>query len=315
VSLNWLLSLPFLLQGLAMAFDEFYFHRQRGLGKWEIIGHPLDTISVLACFLFVLNAPYSPANLFIFIGLSAFSSLLITKDEFVHAQLCKGNEHWLHSILFILHPLSFLSTAIIWQQGLDLRPVALVSFGVAAFLVYQILFWFPKLASLKPPVVDNSIYETYGDRWYTAYDDPIALLRAESKVKSPWVIEQIRTHFRGKKETAVLDVGCGAGFLSNELGAAGFLVTGVDVSASSLDVAADHDRTGTVKYLCADAYHLPFPDRSFEVVTAMDFLEHIEDPKTVIQEFSRVLKPGGIFIFHTFNRNPLAYLVVIKLVE
>ena len=47
----------------------------------------------------------------------------------------------------------------------------------------------------------------------------------------------------------------------------------------------------------------------------MDFLEHVEDPATVVAEASRVLRPGGLFFFHTFNRNPLAWLVVIKGVE
>ena len=47
----------------------------------------------------------------------------------------------------------------------------------------------------------------------------------------------------------------------------------------------------------------------------MDFLEHVEHPDQVIKEFSRVLKPNGLFVFHTFNRNPLAHLVIIKVVE
>lgn len=64
-----------------------------------------------------------------------------------------------------------------------------------------------------------------------------------------------------------------------------------------------------------DAYHLPFPDEFFDVVTAMDFLDHVEDPDRVVRECARVLKPGGHFFFHTFNRNPLSWLVVIKFVE
>src|SRR5690606_14398436 len=63
------------------------------------------------------------------------------------------------------------------------------------------------------------------------------------------------------------------------------------------------------------AYHLPFSNESFDVITAMDFLEHVESPDQVIMEFSRVLKPGGMFFFHTFNRNPISWLVVIKLLE
>lgn len=160
--------------------------------------------------------------------------------------------------------------------------------------------------------VNNGIYELYGDRWYTADDDPIALLRAESKTKIPWVIEKIRAQGRGN---SVLDVGCGAGFLSNALAADGFQVTGLDFSADSLRVAGKHDTTKSVRYIQGDAYSLPFADASFDVVTAMDFLEHVEDPARVILEIGRVLKPGGMFFYHTFNRNPLCHLIVIKFVE
>lgn len=161
--------------------------------------------------------------------------------------------------------------------------------------------------------INNAIYDHYGEKWYTAYDDPVALLRAENKAKFPWILNKLRelTHPGSK----ILDVGCGGGFLSNELARQGYLVTGVDISEDSLNVARKHDVTGSVRYETADAYHLPYPDNSFDAVTAMDFLEHVDRPDDVIKEFSRVLRPGGLFFFHTFNRNPLSHLVVIKLLE
>lgn len=113
----------------------------------------------------------------------------------------------------------------------------------------------------------------------------------------------------------MLDVGCGAGFLSNHLAREGFDVTGIDASQASIDVAARHDETRKARYLLGDAMRLPFADASFDVVCAMDFLEHVEEPAAVVAEASRVLKPGGLFFFHTFNRNPLAWLVIIKGVE
>jgi 2-polyprenyl-6-hydroxyphenyl methylase/3-demethylubiquinone-9 3-methyltransferase len=128
-------------------------------------------------------------------------------------------------------------------------------------------------------------------------------------------LEQIKKYNYLNSRSKILDVGCGAGFLSNELARAGLNVTGVDLSEESLIVAKKYDETKSVHYQSADAYHLPFPDHSFDVLTAMDFLEHVESPREVIKEFARVLKPDGIFIFHTFNRNPLAYLIIIKLVE
>jgi 2-polyprenyl-6-hydroxyphenyl methylase/3-demethylubiquinone-9 3-methyltransferase len=161
--------------------------------------------------------------------------------------------------------------------------------------------------------IDNSIYDQYGERWYTAYDDPVALLRAENKAKFPWILNKLRTLCDHKG--TILDVGCGGGFLSNELARQGYQVTGVDVSPESIKVARAYDVTGTVKYEVADAFKLPYPDASFDALTAMDFLEHIENPDIVIKEFSRVLKPGGLFFFHTFNRNPAAWLIVIKLLE
>lgn len=161
--------------------------------------------------------------------------------------------------------------------------------------------------------INNQIYNELGLRWYTAKDDPVALLRAESKVKAPWVAQRIRQHFPSTAQ--VLDLGCGAGFLSNELAESGLLVTGLDMSNESLEIAKLYDKTKKVQYIQGDAACLPFADASFDVVTAMDFLEHVENPTQIIQELSRVLKPNGLFFFHTFNRNILSYFLVIKAVE
>ena len=170
--------------------------------------------------------------------------------------------------------------------------------------------------------VNNAFYETLGERWYTATDDPVALLRAESKMRLPWVLERIGTPDKVSpnklsKETKrkILDIGCGAGFLSNGLGAAGHDVTAIDLSTDSLRVAKIYDKSNSVRYVTMDASRLEFEDARFDVVCAMDFLEHVENPEQIFQEASRVLKPGGIFLFHTFNRNWLSYLVIIKGVE
>jgi len=137
-------------------------------------------------------------------------------------------------------------------------------------------------------------------------------LRAESRVLTKWVADEIAKH--APNDIRILDVGCGAGFLSNEFGRHGCNVTGVDMSKSSLAVARRYDAEETVNYVLGNAYKLPYLDSSFSDVCAMDFLEHVE-PSSVISEIARVMKPGGRFYFHTFNRNLLAYLVVIKGLE
>jgi 2-polyprenyl-6-hydroxyphenyl methylase/3-demethylubiquinone-9 3-methyltransferase len=162
--------------------------------------------------------------------------------------------------------------------------------------------------------VNNAVYDTLDERWYDAQDDPIALLRAESAFRTPWVMTEIRSRL-SRGPVRVLDVGCGGGFLSNALAVRGHQVTGIDASQSSLDVAARHDPTRSVRYALGDAKRLPFDAGTFDVVCAMDFLEHVDEPEVVIAEAARVLVPGGLFFFHTFNRTWLAWLVVIKGVE
>lgn len=160
--------------------------------------------------------------------------------------------------------------------------------------------------------VNNDIYHELGERWYYAKDDPVALLRAEARARNPWVVQEIHRVFPAAK---VLDVGCGAGFLTNDLALAGFDVTGLDASEQSLEVARRHDKTARVQYQSGDAYSLPYAEASFDVVTAMDFLEHVEDPERIVKEAARVLRPGGLFFFHTFNRNFISWLFGIKGVE
>lgn len=162
---------------------------------------------------------------------------------------------------------------------------------------------------MERKTINNDFYDELGDAWYTASDHPIALLRAENGVRIPWVIAEI-----GQNKT-VLDVGCGAGMLTNALAAAGHSAYGIDLSASSLEVASQKDTAKQVSYQVASAYSLPFADQTFDVVCAMDVLEHVEEPDRLIAEASRVLKPRGLFFFHTFNRNWLSYLLIIKGVE
>lgn len=122
-----------------MAIDEG-IHYARGLGKWERFGHPLDSLTVLIPFIFINKASYSSEGLKTYILLCAFSCLFVTKDEFIHQELCSKLEHWLHGLLFILHPVVFLSAGVMWREGgeafLMFLPIL-----IGAFMLYQILFW------------------------------------------------------------------------------------------------------------------------------------------------------------------------------
>lgn len=161
--------------------------------------------------------------------------------------------------------------------------------------------------------INNHVYDTLGEGWYDANANPIALLRAESRLRNPWIETRLRSHFSSASgPLRVLDVGCGGGFLANYLATGAFSVHAIDRSGPSLRVASRHDLSGRVRYQEADAFELPYRGATFDAVCAMDFLEHVENPRAFIGEASRVLRPNGMFFFYTHNRNWLSACLVIK---
>jgi hypothetical protein len=135
------LLLPAVLQMLAMLADEGWYHRKRGLPKWERLGHPLDTLSVAACYGCLVGTSPGPHALAAYVGLAAFSCLFITKDEFVHSRLCDAHESWLHAVLFVLHPVVFLAFGVIWWSGQNTWLIQAQLAATVAFAAYQLLYW------------------------------------------------------------------------------------------------------------------------------------------------------------------------------
>ncbi|HZU85653.1 MAG TPA: hypothetical protein VE987_22155, partial [Polyangiaceae bacterium] len=146
---------PVVLQGIAMAIDELWFHRRRRLPRWERIGHPLDTLTVVACYAWLLLVPCSPRAAAGYAALALLSCAFVTKDESVHARVCTSGEHHVHAVLFLLHPVVLASMALLWAAQ---RPgdaargwlgdagsarVALVvcAAATAAFGAAQAVYW------------------------------------------------------------------------------------------------------------------------------------------------------------------------------
>jgi 2-polyprenyl-6-hydroxyphenyl methylase/3-demethylubiquinone-9 3-methyltransferase len=182
------------------------------------------------------------------------------------------------------------------------------------------------MGSQDGKAVNNAFYDDLGERWLHAQDDPVALLRAEGLAKQAWVKGQlerllgpfpastpasaVETEDLARAPLKILDIGCGAGFLARALRADGHEVHALDASLPSLRVSRGVD--ASVGYVRGNAFALPYRDDSFDGVASMDFLEHVEDPAAAVREAARVLRPGGLFFFHTFSRNLLAWLVIIK---
>ncbi|WP_243369763.1 bifunctional 2-polyprenyl-6-hydroxyphenol methylase/3-demethylubiquinol 3-O-methyltransferase UbiG [Geotalea sp. SG265] len=134
---------------------------------------------------------------------------------------------------------------------------------------------------------------------------------------NPVRIAYFRERLRGFPGGTALEVGCGGGFLCEEIAAMGFVTTGIDPSAAALQIAADHARAGglPIRYLQGVGEELPFPDESFDAAFCCDVLEHVQDQAKTVAEIARILRPGGIFCYDTLNRTLLSRLVVIGILQ
>ncbi len=135
----------FALQAVLMLVDEFVCHYRREVPKWERVGHPVDTLTVfLPLAVTIFFAPNANTEI-VFIALSVFSCVCITKDEWIHARHCSGFEHWLHAMLFVLHPVLFFVAYRIWHDA-DANAFGAIllkgqTVAVFIFFFYQVWFW------------------------------------------------------------------------------------------------------------------------------------------------------------------------------
>ncbi len=109
------------------------------------------------------------------------------------------------------------------------------------------------------------------------------------------IITDNLTKFIAKRNntTKILDFGCGSGIFVGELRAQGYDSYGLDVSKEAINFGQS---MGVNNLSVIDSDKINFPNNTFEIVLAMDVLEHLEKPEWAISELYRVLSPGGIAI-------------------
>ena len=112
------------------------------------------------------------------------------------------------------------------------------------------------------------------------------------------------------EDQTVLDVGCGGGILSESLAGEGAKVTAIDLEASAIRVARDHAIQAQldIDYQLADVVELAEQQAGqYDVITCMEMLEHVPQPKVIIRACVDLLKPGGTLFLSTINRSLKAY--------
>jgi 2-polyprenyl-6-hydroxyphenyl methylase/3-demethylubiquinone-9 3-methyltransferase len=116
----------------------------------------------------------------------------------------------------------------------------------------------------------------------------------------------------------VIDIGCGGGILTESMALLGANVTGVDMSATALNVARLRQlETHTqihYEVTTAEAMAASHPGE-YDVVTCLEMLEHVPDPVSVVQACATLVKAGGKVFFSTLNRNMKSYFQAIIAAE
>src|SRR5215813_3720184 len=154
----------------------------------------------------------------------------------------------------------------------------------------------------------SAVYRTASERLHR---DPVADRQA-ARFRKLWdcgFADLVRADFYGLLELPrgahgnLLEAGCGTGIETANLRrlAPRLSIYGVDISSVALADAVRRSDTGGAIFYQAALERLPFADAVFDFISSHEVIEHVEDPAMVLQEFSRVLKPGGVVAIATPN--------------
>ncbi|SDI80152.1 bifunctional 2-polyprenyl-6-hydroxyphenol methylase/3-demethylubiquinol 3-O-methyltransferase UbiG [Aliiruegeria lutimaris] len=111
----------------------------------------------------------------------------------------------------------------------------------------------------------------------------------------------------------LLDIGCGGGLLSEPMARLGATVVGADAAARNIPVAQIHaEQSGLdIDYRCITAEEMAAAGEKFDVLLNMEVVEHVSDPLAYLTACHDLLKPGGLMICSTINRNPKSFAMAI----
>lgn len=141
---------------------------------------------------------------------------------------------------------------------------------------------------MTKPVLDANI-EVH-TRMVERYESDEPHFRPENQEKVQGRLKALRSRVPGGR---LLDVGCGTGFIIHLAADSFDEIHGVDITPAMMQrVRLDR---GNITLHQSPAEKMPFPDASFDAVTAYSFVDHVADQGALLREVARVLKPGGIF--------------------
>ena len=133
---------------------------------------------------------------------------------------------------------------------------------------------------------------------------PMAPLHQMNPLRADWVEAQVKRHFAVVPPADMLDIGCGAGLLSEALAKKGFSVLGLDAAPAAIRAAETHaaGQNLPLRYRLGRLEDVLAEGQNFPVVTALEVIEHIPEPQVFMRLLAQAVAPGGMLFVSTLNR-------------
>jgi 2-polyprenyl-6-hydroxyphenyl methylase / 3-demethylubiquinone-9 3-methyltransferase len=148
----------------------------------------------------------------------------------------------------------------------------------------------------------------------------MAPLHKFNPVRLAYIRDQVTSHFgRDRKRLdslkglRILDIGCGGGVLSEPLARLGASVVGADPAMANVEAARRHAAQSNliIDYRCTTAEALADAGERFDIVLAMEVVEHVADVSLFLRRCAEMVKPGGLMIVATLNRTLKSFALAI----
>ncbi len=178
--------------------------------------------------------------------------------------------------------------------------------------------------SVNPEEIEHFAKDS--SQWWDE-SGPFAILHRLNPLRLRYIRDQIGQHFdrdvtnlnplTGLK---ILDVGCGGGLICEPMARMGASVTGIDADTNAIAIAHEHSqKTGmSIEYQATTAEDIQaktIPNGGFDVVLAIEIVEHVADLEGFVKSCAALCRPGGLLIFSTLNRTTKSYILGIIAAE